>query len=113
MKLIFISGPFRAPNSWEIEKNIRRAEALALEVWKLGAAVICPHANTRFFQGAAEDDLWLKGDLEMLRRCDAVMLTDTWRGSAGAKTEVAEAQHRQIPVFERLGDLWEWLEENN
>lgn len=28
MKVIYVAGPFRAPNSWEIEQNIRRAEAL-------------------------------------------------------------------------------------
>ena len=32
MKVGYIAGPFRGPNSWEIENNIRRAETLALEV---------------------------------------------------------------------------------
>ena len=71
-KLIYVAGPFRAPNSWEMEQNIRRAEALALEVWKLGLPAICPHANTRFYQGAAPDEVWLEGDIEIMRRCDAV-----------------------------------------
>jgi hypothetical protein len=53
MKLIYVAGPFRGKDAWEIECNIRRAESLALEVWRLGAACICPHP-TPDFQGAAE-----------------------------------------------------------
>lgn len=109
MKLIYVAGPFRGANSWEVENNIRRAETLSLEVWKLGAAAICPHTNTRFFNGAAPDEVWLSGTLEMLRRCDAVILTDDWKRSSGACAEVAEAFKRGIPMFTKLSDLHEWL----
>ena len=109
MKVVYIAGPFRGPNAWEIEQNIRRAEALALDVWRLGAAVLCPHTNTRFFQGAADDRVWLDGDLELLARCDAVMLTPDWTRSSGARAEVAFAQARGIPVFETLTVLQDWM----
>lgn len=109
MKCVYVAGPFRGDNAWEIENNIRRAETLALSVWRLGAAAICPHTNTRFFQGAAPDEVWLKGDIEILRRCDAVILTDDWKRSSGARAEVAEAYSRGIPVFTSLADLEEWL----
>ncbi|OFV81968.1 MAG: hypothetical protein A2Y78_00085 [Acidobacteria bacterium RBG_13_68_16] len=99
MIVVYIAGPFRGPNSWEIESNIRRAETLALEVWRAGAAVLCPHTNTRYFQGAAPDEVWLDGDLEMLRRCDAVLLTADWQRSSGARAERAEAIRVGIPVY--------------
>lgn len=100
MKLVYIAGPFRGANSWEIERNIRRAEALALQVWRAGAACICPHTNTRFFQGAADDHVWLDGDLEIIKRCDAVVATSNWRNSQGARKEVALACNElHIPVF--------------
>ena len=51
MKLVYIAGPFRGSSAWDIEENIRVAERAALEVWKMGAAALCPHTNTRFFQG--------------------------------------------------------------
>ena len=63
MKVVYVAGPFRGRDSWEIESNIRRAEALALEVWRAGAAALCPHANTRFFQGAADDGVMIGGGL--------------------------------------------------
>lgn len=109
MKVIYIAGPFRGPSAWDIECNIRRAETLALEVWRSGAAALCPHTNTRFFQGAADDAVWLAGDLEMLRRCDALILTSGWERSSGARAERDEAIRLGLPTFESVGELREWL----
>jgi len=100
MRLAYIAGPFRAKNAWEIECNIRRAETLSLEVWNVpGWCAICPHTNTRFFQGAAPDEVWLQGDLEILRRCDGVVLTKDWLRSSGARAEVKEAIRCGIPIY--------------
>lgn len=113
MKVVYIAGPFRGANAWDIENNIRRAENLALQVWQTGlAAALCPHTNTRFFQGAAPDEVWLKGDLEMLKRCDAVLLTWDWKDSVGVTKEVAYAKHCGIPVFEEFQHLQAWLVQN-
>lgn len=115
MKVIYVCGPFRGANSWEMECNIRRAETLALQVWQAGAACICPHANTRFYQNAAPDSIWLDGDLEILRRCDAVVATSNWEQSQGARVEVAMAHNTlDIPVFlataDRLPpDFFSWV----
>jgi hypothetical protein len=109
VKVVYVAGPFRGPDSWAIEQNIRRAEELALEVWKCGAAAICPHTNTRFYQGAAPDEVWLEGDLEMLARCDAMLVVPNWHKSEGTKAEIARAESRGIPVFYTLADLIKWL----
>lgn len=111
MKVVYIAGPFRGPNAWEIEENIRRAERLALQVWRAGAVALCPHTNTRFFQGAADDSVWLAGDLEMLSRCDAVIFTPDWRESTGARAEHDYATGRGIPVFHSVYQLRMWLVE--
>ena len=113
MKVIYVAGPFRGASSWDIENNIRDAENLALEVWRLGAAAICPHTNTRFFNGALPDEVWLNGDLAILAKCDAVVLTHTWRRSAGATKEQDYARHSGIPVFSDLNALAEWLKGDN
>lgn len=109
MKCGYVAGPFRGPNAWDIEENIRRAERLALEVWRLGAACICPHTNTRFFQGAADDRVWLDGDLEILARCDFIVMTPDWRRSSGATAEHDFALTRGIRVFYDLPTLEQWL----
>jgi hypothetical protein len=109
MKLVYIAGPYRAATEWEIVQNIRRAEALALRVWQAGAACICPHKNTAFFGGAADVEVWLAGDLEMLRRCDAVICTSDWQLSIGATNEVAFARQLGMPVFETFEEFERWV----
>lgn len=113
-KVIYIAGPFRAANQWEQEQNIRRAEELALEVWRFGAVALCPHLNTRYFSGALSDEVWLAGDLELLRRCDAVMLVPGWTGSAGARHEVWFAQDCGIRVFhpDEFAQFAKWIAES-
>lgn len=105
IKVIYIAGPFRGKSHYEIHQNICRAEALALEVWRAGHAAICPHLNTAHFHGAADDSVWLEGDLEIMKRCDAVLMTPDWKRSAGAAAEKQEAEKAGIPVFESLAGL--------
>lgn len=109
MKLVYIAGPYRAPTEYGVLLNIQRAERLALKVWMAGAACICPHKNTAFFGGAAHDNVWLDGDKEMVRRCDAVVCTDAWQSSVGASGEVQLARELGIPVFEDFSQLEQWL----
>jgi hypothetical protein len=117
MKLVYVAGPFRSmnqngkSNAWGVQSNIMAAMKLALEVWKLGHAALCPHANTMFFQDAdgCADEVWLEGDLEMLKRCDAVLVTPDWQRSSGARKEVLEACEAGIPVFQTLEALKVWL----
>lgn len=106
--VIYIAGPYRAANSWEIEQNVRRAEALALEVWRLKCAAMCPHANTRFFQGAAPDEVWLLGDLAMLAKCDAMLVVPNWEKSSGTRAEIQFAQSKGIPVLYTRHQLILW-----
>lgn len=107
MKIVYIAGPFRAANQWLQELNIRNAEHSALEVWNLGFAAICPHLNTAHFQGAAPDGTWLAGDIAILKRCDALLMTADWRKSAGAIAEHEIATQAGIPTYESIRDLVE------
>ncbi len=34
MKLLYVAGPYRAKSEWQLEQNIRNAEAVALELWQ-------------------------------------------------------------------------------
>ena len=97
MKVIYVAGKYRAETEWELIENIRHAEVVASNLWGRGWSVICPHKNTAHFGGLMEnpeDDhlLWLKGDLEMLKRCDAIYMLSNWQTSTGAMLELEEAQ---------------------
>ena len=111
--LVYIAGPFRAVNQWEQERNVRMAEELALDVWQMGGVAICPHTNTRYFQGVLPDHVWLTGDLEIVRRCDALLLCPGWERSVGAQSERTLALKLDIPIFgfrrEELDKLQEFI----
>lgn len=112
MKVVFIAGPFRAPTPWGVEQNIRAAEEAALQVWSLGAAALCPHTNTRFFDRALPDEIFLAGTRLLLSRCDAMLVVGNWKDSEGTREEINWASNRNIPKFFHIEDLSRWLAEN-
>ncbi|MCF7634828.1 MAG: hypothetical protein LLF82_000294 [Dehalococcoides mccartyi] len=87
MRVIYVAGKYRAETKEGIEANIQKARHAAIKLWQLGWAVICPHLNTAHFDGEAPDSVWLKGDLEILSRCDAIYMLEGWEQSTGAKSE--------------------------
>lgn len=99
MPVVYVAGPFRAQIAYDIEQNIRAAEALGLEVCRMGGVAVVPHTQYRFFQGALPDEFWLEATLELLRRCDAIVLLPTWQKSSGARGEHDEAVRLNLPVF--------------
>ena len=115
MKVIYVAGPYRDDCEFGVKENIDRAEKVALDIWRRGAAAICPHKNTAFFGGAygLDDSVWLKGDLELLLRCDAVVTVEGWENSSGALREVAEAKEKGIPVFHDRSSFHAWLKSMN
>ncbi len=109
MRVVYVAGPYRAATPRGIVENIRVAEAAALQVWQMGAAALCPHLNTALFDGAASDGVWLRGGLELLRRCDAVLMVGDWKDSVGSLKEKHEAEVCNMPVFLTISALAEWL----
>ena len=99
MKKVFISGKYRAKTEWELEQNIRRAEEAAIRLWREGWAVFCPHKNTAHFGGLCDDKVWLEGDLEFLKCCDAIYMLSAWRDSIGACIELHIAQENGLEII--------------
>lgn len=102
MKVIYIAGPYRADTPWRVEKNVREAEEVALQVWLAGAIALCPHSMTRFYNGIGTDEMWLEGTKELLRRSDGVILVDGWKYSEGTLGELEEADKLNLPVFDSI-----------
>lgn len=99
MKVAYTAGPYRGRSHNDIAENIAAARAVASRLWSLGYAVICPHLNSAFMSGAASEEVFLNGGLEMVRRSDLVVLIDGWAGSQGTAREIEEARALGIPVF--------------
>jgi hypothetical protein len=105
MQVAYIAGPYRAATVHGMHRNIDKAAEVALKYWKLGYAVICPHKNTAFFDGECPDNVWLNGDLELLRRSDLVVMVPGWEQSEGARVERLAAVEAGIPIIYDTGEL--------
>lgn len=99
--IVYVAGPYRAGDHEGIEANILQARKIAIGVWESGNVAICPHLNTAHFEVDCEaaESVYLAGDLEILRRCDAVIVGPGWDRSLGTREEIAFATERGIPVY--------------
>lgn len=113
LPVIYVAGPYRAATPRRVVANITRAQDAALAVWKMGAVALCPHSNAYLFDGEAEEEVWLRGDLELLRRSDAILMVGNWPESHGAKQEHQAAVDVGMPVFydTALSVLRIWVED--
>jgi len=114
LKLVYIAGPYRADTENGVHENIEAARKVAVEVWKLGAVAVCPQLNSAYMCGVVPVERFLEGGLELVRRCDAVMLLRGWRGSIGSQSEFNLSVRLRIPQFDegdlRNGALKRWID---
>lgn len=109
--LVYVAGRFSAPTREGVEANILAAALVGIEVAKLGAAPVVPHSNTSHpdYEHVQPYQFWIESTLELMRRCNAVVLVAGWEESSGARGEVAEAQRLGLPVFRSVAELAAWL----
>lgn len=108
MKTVYVAGPYRAPTREQVSENIEHAGDIGLRVASLGYSPVIPHMNTAHMDAQApylDDYFWLDATLELMRRCDAVVLVPGWENSVGTQGEILEARRLGIPVFEDANDL--------
>ncbi len=102
-QLVYIAGPFRGPNLMAVQENIEAARSRMLPIVQNGFMPVCVHT----MEGLAMHDqqqehdgvFWLEGTLEILRRCDHVIVDYRWLASRGTIAEVREAFRLKIPVW--------------
>lgn len=105
IRLIYVAGRYRAPTFEGIAQNISAARKVGVAMAKMGWYPVIPHCNTAHMElntPGHGDDFWLAGTLELMTRCDAVVLVPGWESSEGTKGEVAKARELRLPVFELL-----------
>ena len=103
--LIYCAGPYRAATRAAIARNIENARQLGIEAARRGWFPVIPHANTAHMEQDLPhlgDEFWLRGTMEIMARCDAVVLIEGWEKSEGTRAEIARADQMRLPVFRRL-----------
>lgn len=108
MRVIYIAGPFRGPSPWDIEQNVRSAEERGLAVALRNMIPLIPHTMYRFFQDSLPDPFWIHATGELLKKCDAMLLTGNWESSTGCQGEIRIADALKIPCFTSLTELIKW-----
>lgn len=117
MKLVYIAGPYRHKHgnsgvSMNIAIAKTRAVELARRLHSVGFYPVTPHLNTANFEmehvlSDIPDEYWLEGTMEMMERCDAVLLVSPSAvdESDGTRAEVTRAHELGIPVFATMDEL--------
>lgn len=115
MMLVYVAGKYRGETAWQVEQNIREAEELGFHLAETyGVVPVIPHTMYRHFDGELTDDFWLEGTLELMRRCDAIVMHPNWEDSSGAVGELEEAAEIGMESFiwgEDDDEFAAWIEE--
>jgi Domain of unknown function (DUF4406) len=106
MKLIYVAGPYRADGWHYVLENILEARKYARALWLKGWAVICPHTNTILMDGPEfPAKVFLDGDIEILKRCDAILMLPRWLESVGAMGEYNAARECGMTIYLDLDEV--------
>lgn len=104
--IAYVSGPITGPTAYHVEQNVRMAEAAYVALTRAGHTAICVHTMSRFMDGIATHAEWMRHDLEILRRCDALVLaTQDYQHSRGTLEEIEFATAQGIPVYASVAEF--------
>jgi nucleoside 2-deoxyribosyltransferase len=106
MQVLYLCGPISCGNTAspaQVEAHIQAFALPARELWNAGFAVISPAHNTIWhwmLGGGCTHDVYMRGDLALLSRCDAAIFLPAWLDSAGAREEREFCIREGIPIYD-------------
>lgn len=106
--LVYVAGPYSAPDAVRIELNVARALQAGDRLEDSGLVyVVIPHlSHFRDQVKRREYEHWMALDFALLDRCDALLRMPG--ASKGADREVVRATERGIPWFASEADVLAW-----
>ena len=99
---IYISGPITGRSDEENEKAFNEAK---LEIMKLGHVPVSPWDIGKVLPRSFTHSDYMDIDIEILRRCDAVVFIDGWEKSDGCQLEHAIVRSWQLSVDPEFPDI--------
>ncbi len=102
--LIYLGCPYSHPDPAIREVRFHAVNRAAGELLSRGHLVYSPisHSHPIAMENGAGLgwETWMELDLEMLRRCDAMVILDLpgWENSTGIEAEMKEAELWKIPI---------------
>lgn len=110
-KVVYVSGPITAGSAWEVEQNVRAAEAASAELFRRGVTNICVHSQGRFMDGLLEHGQWMAHDFAILDRCDGLLVcVENFAHSKGTVMEVNRALEtgKRCFALSQMDELERW-----
>lgn len=100
--VVYISGPYTAATEEAVAANVAAAKRAGQEIMRRGHVAVCPHTMTHRWEDTGELTWadFLRGDIAILERCDAICMVGAWEDSQGALRELARARELRLYVFE-------------
>lgn len=101
--VVYLAGPYRGDTEIAKALNIEHTRRVATKLWALGYVVLCPHLNSGGLEHYVdEESVLMRGAVELMLRCDRVVLMPGWARSTGTKMELTVAHKRGMEVW-----LWD------
>jgi len=99
--IVYIAGQYRSKyGKLGIIVNIWKARQLAKKLWAKGIYTITPHLNSALMDSVCDPQVFLDGDIEIMKRCNYVLLIPKWTDSKGTINEIKIALENKIRVFD-------------
>jgi hypothetical protein len=113
-QVVYLAGPYRPWVDEEgvrhgIAENVRVAGRLGVQIWQRGYVALVPHTLTYLDParqrqdggvGGVDPQVFMDGELELVRRSDILVLMPNWHYSQGARVERTYALELGMPVYE-------------
>jgi guanylate kinase len=111
MKRAYIAGALSNPDVCKYISNCHKMGETAEQIRKLGVAVYVPYIDILMGlqHGNYEYNDYFDNSQPWLDSSDFVYLTPQWEGSTGTRREIERATLQDIPVFDRIDQVKEFI----
>ena len=110
MKVVYVAGAMSADNLPTMLENIHRGVQLASEALEAGYAPFCPHLDVAYKLLRGEDlcvpvNIFYEYSMEILTRCDYILVCAKSNNSVGTKAELEKALELGLPIFSSVEEM--------